>query len=239
LRTLVEEGRNGIEIAAIFGRSVNLIYDRCQALGITLARRAAWTSEASELLVRLVAERKSGGQIGIIMSMTRSAIIGRCHRQGLQLLSRNVPKRGGGRRAKVYRALPYLSAAPTQAAVSRQRPPLPPLPVSGGAPELAPIGRIDRRLDANRARAFCTTGEPPRLPWENSSTVMKRFQEGYEAQTGRIGSILEVRPGTCKFPIVQKGGGPDRYCGLETNHPEQPWCEAHYARCTVPVRRRV
>jgi GcrA cell cycle regulator len=54
-----------------------------------MADRPNWTEAEQLRLLELIAEKLSASQIGEKMGKTRNAIIGRCHRTGLRLLSEN------------------------------------------------------------------------------------------------------------------------------------------------------
>jgi len=47
-------------------------------------------------------------------------------------------------------------------------------------------------------------------------------------------SILELRAGTCRWPIGDPGQQGFCYCGADTGHPVAPYCPTHKARAFVP-----
>lgn len=74
-----------------------------------------WTDEKIATLERLIKERKSSGEIGDIMGLSRSTVAGKASRLGLRLLSR-PPSSGrppsGGSSKTAHRKPPHLMLRP-------------------------------------------------------------------------------------------------------------------------------
>lgn len=189
------------------------------------ARAIDWTQERMDTVRTMRRAGKPASEISEAVGVSRSAVLGWCQRNGVELPGAPVIRVDDEVRQKLAamtaEGLNYneISARLGINAGTLRRTGAT-MGLTAGrrrqASDAAQVARLQRRDDDATAAPF------------EARSFAACFAEGYRGQTGRI-AIHEQRDGLCHFPVDQ-AEGPLRYCGDETREGKR-WCPHHEARC--------
>lgn len=174
----------------------------------------SWTDERVETLRKLWLEGLSATQIANALScgVTRSAVIGKLHRLGL-----NVKARPGGAKAAQPKPAPVLKSRPKPAAPASALPEVPPMRAFNEHPEEARKGKND-------------------IGDEERAEIVKRADA--PAPASQHVTIMELRESMCRWPLGDPASPDFRYCGDVAPIGEGPYCKFHMKVAYVPSRPR-
>ncbi len=227
----------GVSVATI-RRSIN--GDGRQGGGNTNHAAPDWPEEKKERLKAHVRNGLTMAAAAREMGLTRNMVAGMAHRLGIHVGSARSgyqsPRRGHGwtpEKDQILRDMAGNSHSAQQVAerVGKLRD-----QVYHRAERLGVHFRSHRVHTAIPSRGL----KPPKpthwvLPREEgiaeahkySAQLYARFRESPHQQ-GRL-ALAGLRRGVCHYPIDPEGGGPFRYCGLESGR--LVYCPEHAARC--------
>jgi hypothetical protein len=205
--------------------------------GQTLMGEIAWPSAKVERMKELAARGLSAAQIGAEIRMSRNAVIGKCARLHVPLISQAAV---GGRpktdlsKKPVKPSLAHLELIKTADEAGEA---IPDVMAKTGL-SYSQIAKLRQDMGLKKKKTKRQAADDTALhrikarmnnPVPAEVDMQERFREGYLGQRGSV-SLFELSAEHCKFPIDQ-AEGPPRFCG-EPRVGTESWCEHHFQRCT-------
>lgn len=168
-----------------------------------------WTKEAVATLKREAKAHQSASEIGKILGVSRSAVIGKANRMKIPLRGKQVivANSAYGRQG---RANPTVGSRPAPRAPKANAPtPSSIAYVKRATPEQAAQAAADYRASPDRRHAF----DPAQAP-----------------AGARIVPLVDLEQGECKWPLYEDG--PMVFCGckvmtFDRNGQPHPYCDHH------------
>jgi GcrA cell cycle regulator len=160
-----------------------------------------WTNENIVNLRRFAEEGKTGKEIAELLGLSRSAVLGKCHREGIRLISGNP----GGRNKNGT----FARTAPERHNHNGQLP-------------QSLLAITTARLSSSKSVRNRTNGD-------NSATWFKESNPSPVAPKMRRITLMELSESTCRWPIGEPKSPKFRYCGAygADNTQGHPYCPYH------------
>jgi len=210
-----------------------------------------WTEHRTERLKQLWASGSTSTEIAKKLRTTRSAILGKVKRLGLQrqaermaaALKKLTTKRHSGakkaapERAKSTRTkTPDRQRGPTGKSISARKAPARPTasPKRASPAKSTPRLRVERPQTSGSRQAPEKSKKPIPAAADQPKRQVARSEQAQkpvahtERQTQKGVRIWELREGQCKWPIGGLLERPEFFCGAPTS-PGSPWCQVHRA----------
>lgn len=197
-----------------------------------------WPDAKIEKLKEHAARGLSAAQIGAAIGASRNAVIGKCARLHVRLISQAAV----GGKAKVNLSKkplkPTLAHLELIKAADDTGESLPDVIAKTGL-SYGQIAKLRQDMGLKKKKSTRQAADDTTLqrlkarinnPIPASVDMQERFSEGYLGQRGRV-SLDELSGEHCKFPIDQADGAPPRFCG-QLRVGKESWCAHHFERCT-------
>jgi GcrA cell cycle regulator len=161
-----------------------------------------WTNENIVNLHRFAEEGKTGKEIAELLGLSRSAVLGKCHREGIHLISGNP----GGRNKNGT----FARTAPEHHNHN------------GELINQSLLATTTERLSRPKSVQYRTNGA-------NSATRFKESNPSPVAPKMRRLTLMELSESTCRWPIGEPKSKGFRYCGAygADNTQGRPYCPYH------------
>lgn len=172
-------------------------------------RETPWPDEKVALLRKLVAEGRSGGEIGRALGKSRCAVLGKISR--LEIAGGKIERRG---------ATLKQGSAPAKGVAARPAPSMPAVKASQTSPVAGvPLARRGRPAYSKMFGPVVTKPLPEPVPF---------------VTVARIG-LLQLNSQTCKWPIGDPQAAGFGFCGHAPRE-NSPYCEYHARAAYVPLQ---
>lgn len=177
------------------------------------ARENPWPEELVAQLLKLVADGRSGGEIGRALGKSRCAVLGKISR--LERAGQKIVRRG---------ALLKQGSAPAKGVAARPAPSLPAVKPSSASPVAiagVPLARRGRPAYSKVFGPVASKPLPAPVPFVNGARV----------------TLLKLTSQTCKWPIGDPQHKDFCFCGHQPRE-NSPYCEFHARAAYVPLQDR-